>query len=79
MHGNVWEWRPDWFGVYEGVSETNPTGPKDGRYRVIRGGGVNSDAGSCRSAYRGSFKPSERNHNIGFRFLIGRTSEVVSR
>jgi len=38
MSGNVCEWCSDWYGDYSSFSQTNPTGPVSGKYRVIRGG-----------------------------------------
>jgi formylglycine-generating enzyme required for sulfatase activity len=39
--GNVWEWVNDWYQLdyYSLSPDKNPSGPKTGRYRVIRGGG----------------------------------------
>ncbi|MEE0916069.1 MAG: SUMF1/EgtB/PvdO family nonheme iron enzyme, partial [Alistipes sp.] len=34
----VWEWCQDWYGSYSSSSQTNPTGPSSGSYRVLRGG-----------------------------------------
>lgn len=69
MSGNVWEWVSDWYGVnyYESSGEANPTGPKQGQFKVLRGGGW-SDLPKYLLAY-GRFKlpPETRNSYIGFR------------
>ena len=57
MHGNVWEWCADWYGVYSTTAQTNPTGPATGAYRVLRGGSRGNYAHYCRSASRDYFIP----------------------
>ena len=52
MSGNVCEWCSDWYGSYSSSSQTNPTGPTSGSYRVIRGGGWNFSARVCRVSFR---------------------------
>jgi formylglycine-generating enzyme required for sulfatase activity len=69
MHGNVWEWCADWYGMYSTTAQTNPTGASTGTYRVIRGGSWSGYARFCRSAFRGNSTPSDDfiYSNFGFR------------
>jgi formylglycine-generating enzyme required for sulfatase activity len=66
MHGNVWEWVQDWFGIYSKEPQHDPSGPETGSDRVIRGGGWINVAGYCRSACRGRWLPGNRSRYLGF-------------
>ena len=69
MHGNVWEWCRDWYASYSGDA-TDPVGPSSGSVRVLRGGSWLSFARNCRSAYRSSNSPGDRNSILGFRLAL---------
>ena len=71
MHGNVAEWCGDWYEhSYPDADATDPEGPEEGTYRVIRGGAYNLTPARCRSADRGSAPPSFCNCCIGFRVVM---------
>jgi formylglycine-generating enzyme len=71
MVGNAWEWCADWDGTYDTISpKSDPFGPVSGTYRMSRGGGWGSAAGSCRSANRGWLAPDFRTPFLGFRVAV---------
>ena len=69
MSGNVREWCEDWKGEYAAGDQTDPEGPSGGQRRVLRGGSWYYSPEYCRSAYRGSAAPGNRNNGVGFRVV----------
>ncbi len=69
MHGNAAEWCLDWYAPYDPAQTTDPVGPKDGDFRVVRGGANSQLARLLRSANRLSMEPWVRNARIGFRVV----------
>jgi hypothetical protein len=75
MAGNVDEWVNDWYvGGYYAVSpDSNPSGPEEGSYRVLRGGSWSTYASADRSACRSSNNPQYRHEVAGFRCVVSAT------
>jgi len=69
MHGNAWQWCSDYYAEYTGAG-TDPTGPKDGGLRVLRGGSWSGDPRGCRSAVRYWSGPGGRFVYFGFRVAV---------
>jgi formylglycine-generating enzyme required for sulfatase activity len=72
LGGNVWEWVQDWyaFDYYSRAPRRNPTGPRSGEGRVLRGGACCSMFVLPRAANRLRFDPSYRDGDIGFRCAL---------
>lgn len=69
MAGNVWEWVADWYDAsyYAKAPGSNPTGPKSGTLKVMRGGCWVSGADSLRVSCRKAELPTTWAYNVGFR------------
>ncbi len=68
IHGNVFEFCNDSYALYSG-DETDPVGGEINRSRVTRGGGYESSASRCRSAFRNEGFMSTIAPNLGFRIV----------
>ena len=71
MHGLVWEWCNDWYGVYPGCLTLDPQGAATGPGRVIRGGYAAALLSAIpRSALRDWQFSDVRDFSIGFRVVL---------
>jgi formylglycine-generating enzyme required for sulfatase activity len=73
MSGGVWEWTSDWYDAayYAQSRSTNPSGPAQGTFRVVRGGSWADCAEAVTVTFRMTLNnetiPWGTNPNIGFR------------
>ena len=79
MHGNVWKWCSDWYGVYPKNAVTDPVGPQVGSPRVLRGGGWENNFAGCRSAVWCKYLPASRIHLNGYGFRIALSSSGIPK
>ncbi len=70
MSGNVYERCSDWYDCYQSSPQINPSGPSEGRSRVIRGGSwLNLKGGGC-VYVRFSLSSECRTNFIGLRLAL---------
>ncbi len=69
MHGGVEEWCLDWYGGYTDSPATNPGGPKEGLYRVTRGGSHHTPVKYLASSRRMAMIPTDSHSLTGFRIV----------
>ncbi len=76
MSGNVYEWvwdrgevlsRGGWPKTYASGKATDPTGPKTGKHRMVRGGSWYVVPGGARVSMRTEWEPSDNRGNMGLR------------
>jgi formylglycine-generating enzyme required for sulfatase activity len=68
LSGNVWEWCWDWRTDEQGRG-TDPTGPRTGNFRVLRGGSWKYDPNMLAVAERHDLAPEQRWDDIGIRLV----------
>lgn len=59
--GNLWEWVSDWYSAnyYPASSDRDPTGPAEGKLKVLRGGSFANGDDCLQSAHRSGWDPDK--------------------
>ena len=70
MLGNASEWVSDWYGPYLGGTVADPSGPKRGTVRVLRGGSHKDHADRIRASQRGGDGPQTSRYALGLRLAM---------
>jgi formylglycine-generating enzyme required for sulfatase activity len=79
MHGNVSEWCADGFAAdyYKRSPVDDPPGPDGSPFRMIRGGGWDTEPGLARLANRPRFVPGYRTCGLGFRVTLALSGRAL--
>jgi formylglycine-generating enzyme required for sulfatase activity len=67
MIGNVWQWVSDWYAPYDAAPATDPKGPANGKYHVVRGGSWDETADTMRVEFRNRVMTGISDDYNGFR------------
>ena len=68
MDGNVSEWMADWDGRYTASAATDPKGPAEGEYRIVRSGSWGREPiRALRISFRSGNFPTSRIESVGAR------------
>lgn len=70
LDGNVAEWCEDWFGGYSASPQTNPKGPAQGKWKVLRGPSPGENSTGTRVSSRLQREKSYWSEDIGIRLCI---------
>ncbi len=76
---NLWEWAEDWYAAdyFSKSPRDDPRGPKEGDFRVLRGGGFRADPSSATCHSRGSARPETASPYITFRVAVDLSAATV--
>jgi hypothetical protein len=72
LSGNVFEWTNDWYAedYYAQSPKSDPTGPDQGEFKVVRGGSFLTSPNHITLVERTSIKPDEHSLDLGFRCVL---------
>jgi formylglycine-generating enzyme required for sulfatase activity len=79
MHGNAAEWTLSAYRPYPYRADDGRNALSFDARRVVRGGSFYDRPKRCRSAFRLSYPPWQRVHNVGFRVVCEQSERVAAR